>query len=321
MASVRQLRYPHFNILIVDNAPRDSATIEIAGRYGVPYVLEPEAGLSRARNLGLGTSDGAIVAFLDDDAVPDPNWLDRLAVEFSDPQVAVVAGRMLELRTAGEAASQVREYYSLDCLGNHKRIVDRDDAEWFELSNFGGIGIGTNMAFRRAALHDWAGFDHRLGRGQRISGSEEHHAFFCLAELGYRLVYAPDALVYHPYPPDLPSLRAHQARHLSSSTAYLAFLFFEEPKYRRRLLRYIIEGIRGIQRTWRSSGSAQTSRVISGVRAYWALLLGPVLYLRTRFESGPGESGRALLNSRVFSRPKVPATATDDMVPMPASNK
>jgi len=283
--AVSRQKYPDFDVLVVDNAPHDAAAFEIARRWGVLYVMEPQAGLSRARNLGLRASTGEIIAFLDDDAVPDPNWLQNLAAEFKDPQVAAVAGRIKELRAPGAPRSEVGEFYALDYLGDQRRSVDCGNPRWFELANFGGIGQGSNMAFRRSALHSWAGFDHRLGRGSRISGGEEHYAFFCLIELGYRVVYAPDAQVYHPYPADLQIFCGHYLRQLAASTGYLTLLFFEEPNHRRRLMRYVFEALRGVRRTWRTASLRCPARLVSRCRSYPALLLGPLLYLRTQFES------------------------------------
>jgi len=111
--AVSRQKYPDFDVLVVDNAPHDAAAFEIARRWGVLYVMEPQAGLSRARNLGLRASTGEIIAFLDDDAVPDPNWLQNLAAEFKDPQVAAVAGRIKELRAPCAPRSEVGEFYAL----------------------------------------------------------------------------------------------------------------------------------------------------------------------------------------------------------------
>jgi hypothetical protein len=53
-------------------------------------------------------------------------------------------------------------------------VVDRQTPAWFERANFGGIGDGGNMAFRRYAFAVWPGFDVRLGRGALLHGGEEH---------------------------------------------------------------------------------------------------------------------------------------------------
>ena len=97
LAAVKHISYPDFDVLVVDNAPEDDRTREVADRWGVRYLAEPVAGLSRARNRGALVCDSDFVAYLDDDAVPTAKWLRALAREFRDPRVMAVTGRTLEL--------------------------------------------------------------------------------------------------------------------------------------------------------------------------------------------------------------------------------
>lgn len=302
LEGLRHQTYRDYEVLIVDNAPRGSETFEIARRRRVPYVMEPQPGLSRARNAGVRAASGDIVAFLDDDAMPHRDWLRCLAAEFADPDVAVVTGRIRELQTPGESRSEIGDAYSLDCLGEERRPVGRDDPQWFEITNFGGIGQGSNMAFRRTALQSWSGFDHRLGRGSRISGSEEHYAFFSLVEQGHRVVYAPSAEVFHPFPADLRLLRDHELRQLAAATGYMTFLFFEEPAHRRRLIRYALEAFVGTRRPWRQQPPPGRPRAHSRLRNAFALLAGPLLYLRTRLGIQAQSLAAPLLPNRVTRR-------------------
>ena len=280
-------RHRPFSVVVVDSAPDGAAAREIAQRWNAEYAIEPRQGLSRARNLGMRASTGEIIALLDDDAAPDPDWLRNLAVEFADPAVIAVAGRIQELRNAANPSDCVREFFSLDNVGVDRRVVDRTDPQWFEIANFGGIGRGSNMAFRRSALKSWPGFDHRLGRGTRISGSEEHYAFFRLIELGHRVVYGPDALVLHPYPADLSALRSHELRQLAASTAYLSFLFFEAPGHRIRIIRYVVEAMCGVRRHWRAGSPKRAPGLVPRWRRLAALVYGPMLYLQTVLDQMP----------------------------------
>jgi len=70
-----QLDYPHFDVLVVDNAPSNDQARQVAMRWGVAYVLEPVPGLSRCTQPGCPASGTEIVAFLDDDSLPDAEWL------------------------------------------------------------------------------------------------------------------------------------------------------------------------------------------------------------------------------------------------------
>jgi cellulose synthase/poly-beta-1,6-N-acetylglucosamine synthase-like glycosyltransferase len=140
------------------------------------------------------------VAFLDDDSVPEPEWLTGLAQEFKDPLVMAVTGPAKALKVETEAERLCALEAALNTNGCRSRTVDRQTPNWLEMANFGGLGHGGNMAFRRHAFDIWGGFDERLGRGALLHGGEEHYAFFRLLESGYRVVYNPRAVVVHPFP-------------------------------------------------------------------------------------------------------------------------
>ena len=79
-------------VIVVDNTSGDEETEAVAREFAAVYTFEPIQGLSRARNRGLAESNSEIVAYLDDDAVPDERWLKFLLEPFADPRVAVVTG-------------------------------------------------------------------------------------------------------------------------------------------------------------------------------------------------------------------------------------
>src|SRR5207237_289287 len=104
LEAVSRVDYPDFEVLVVDNASDSGRTREVARRWGARYLREPVAGLSRARNRAGSACRTDLLAYLDDDALPDPNWLTDLTAEFGDPMVMVVAGscRALRLETDAE---------------------------------------------------------------------------------------------------------------------------------------------------------------------------------------------------------------------------
>src|SRR5262245_13787927 len=240
LAAVARLAYPRYDVLVVDNAPSDDRTRLVAARRGAEYVLEPVQGLSRARNCGAHASSSEIVAYLDDDSLPEPGWLDHLAIEFRDPDVMAVTGRIVAVDDPVESDWLRAWWQGLDC-GAERRAVDRSEPAWFELANFGGIGDGGNMAFRGRAFDIWPGFHERLGRGALVSGGEEHHAFFSLIARGYRVVYTPSARVRHPYPTTLDAYRERALRDRCASSGYMTLLFAEEPAYRGAVVRYVAQ--------------------------------------------------------------------------------
>lgn len=172
LASIAQLNYQNFDVLVVDNAPKDSRSQQVAARWRSHYVVEPVVGLSRARNRGASECSAELIAYIDDDAVAEPGWLAALAREFADPRVMAVAGTILPLNepTTGPLSSG-------DSGASRRFAVDSDTLDWFEIANLGGIGSGGNMAVRRSAFGPWPGFDVRLGRGQLMNTGEDDYAF------------------------------------------------------------------------------------------------------------------------------------------------
>ena len=281
LGAVSRLNYPCFDVLVVDSAPEDSRAQEIAQRFGARYVREPRPGASRARNCGVRACDTEFVAFLDDDALPEPDWLSALAAEFQDPQVMAVSGRVLSLGVETEAERIFEGMGGFDA-GEQRWELNCEHPLWFVLANFGGLGNEANMALRRRAFDLWPGFDERLGPGTTIgTGAEGPYALFSLIDRGRRVVYTPQAVVRHPYPRTMPELRARHLRSLSNATAYMTLLLVEEPRYRWAVIRYVAEAVRGKRRAWRPPlpGTQPYPRIIPRWRAGLALLAGPVLYL------------------------------------------
>ena len=279
LAATARLDYPDYRILVVDNASQTAETRDIAKRWGADYVLEPAPGLSRARNRAARVAECDLLAYLDDDSVPEPRWLRALAAEFRDPEVMAAAGRILPL---GPESSPTPSWTGSLDRGEIRRIVERTHPLWFELANFGGIGSGGNMAFRARAFELWPGFDERLGRGAVIGGGEDYHAFFSLIELGYRVVYAPRAVVRHPDRPDLERRRAQHLRDVAASVGYITLLFVERPQYRRRLARYVAEWLCGTPRPWRGGQGRAPAGTLPRWRMAVARVAGILLYIRCR---------------------------------------
>jgi cellulose synthase/poly-beta-1,6-N-acetylglucosamine synthase-like glycosyltransferase len=223
------------------------------------------------------------VAYLDDDSVPEPNWLSGLAHEFHDPQVMAASGPTEALAVETEAERFCALAAASHPNGHGPQVIDRTSPHWLEMANFGGIGDGMNMAFRRQAFEIWPGFDVRLGRGAVIDGGEEHHAFFSLLKSGFRVAYTPCAVVRHPFPHDMESLRRRNLQDLSSAAAYITLLFVEEPHHRRALMKYVLEAFRGKTRSWRNSAGQSRPVIVSRPRRLLAWLSGPLLYARSRF--------------------------------------
>jgi cellulose synthase/poly-beta-1,6-N-acetylglucosamine synthase-like glycosyltransferase len=266
LTAVSKLSPPPDDVLVVDNSPSDEGTRNTAKEFLARYTIEPVRGLSRARNRGMTESTTDIVAYLDDDASPCEDWLRHLLEPFSDPLVAVVAGETTDTGTGPVPIA--------DPTRTPVRVLSNRDPLWFETAAFGGLGIGTNMAFRKSVQPR---FDLRLGRGTPIRTAEEDHVFVSLLSRGYRAVHVPAAAVTHPATP----MNVEKAA--SSAMAYWLLLFFEIPGHKLDLVRFLFRRLRGVHLSWQRTPSAPGQIMKSGWRLkFRAGFRGLRLYLQSR---------------------------------------
>jgi O-antigen biosynthesis protein len=264
---------PAIQVVVVESGRPHAAIARIAEEAGATYLHEPKGGESRARNLGARTATGQVVAFTDDDALPEPEWLAALAAEFMKPQVSAAAGCVIPGSGSGEA-QRIAVWLGLSGTGGeHPRCLTAHDARWFDIANFGGIGIGPNMAFRRTLFDTWPGFHTHLGTGTPLRGGAEPYAFFSLLKQGHAVAYTPFARVAHPNPlPPLIVLRERQRHAFAAAAGYVVFLMLTEPGYRWQALRYAVEGLAGSRRTWRDRPEVQAPAPLPR-RVRWAAYL------------------------------------------------
>jgi len=148
-------------------------------------------GLSGARNSALQAARGSVVAFLDDDATADGNWLAELESCFANPSVLGVGGRVLPLwGAAGRPAGLPPQFdWVVGCT--YQEAPDMPAT----IRN----PIGANMAIRRSVFERVGGFRTSIGRvGTRPMGCEETElAIRATQRLGGRFVYCPTAIVHH----------------------------------------------------------------------------------------------------------------------------
>src|SRR4051794_12699915 len=83
LEALRRQTHDDFEVVIV-NGPSTDGTDELLAAYGdaVRVVACPEAHLAKSRNLGIDAAAGEVVAFIDDDGVPEPRWLEDLAAAY-----------------------------------------------------------------------------------------------------------------------------------------------------------------------------------------------------------------------------------------------
>ena len=297
VALVRQT-HPNFDILIVDNA-RLPQVRDICRRHGVEYCHEPVPGLSRARNTGARVARGAIVAYIDDDAIPNPDWLSALVRDFENPAVAAVTGQIRYVKACDRTRLMLSDDAPYEMAARSRNAFDQGTQAWFAKACFGGIGDGGNMAFRRDLIAGPAIFDERLGRGQTLDGGEEHVAFMSLISHGYRVTHTPEAVIRHPGPATPEQQRARHFNNLRSSIAYLMFLFAEFPTHRLEIVGFLL---RAVARRLTGYGYTRKGRISRGL-ALRAIARGPFLYWKAR-----GDWRRKAVSSRPLRATQVPGS-------------
>lgn len=190
-----ELDYPEYEIIVVNGPSTDNTDEVLEGwRDRIKIGKCDQINLSMSRNIGLQMAAGDLVAFIDDDAIPHPDWLKRLAIHYADPAVGGVGGFTID--NSG-VCYQVRKTLC-DRFGN--AFFPNDYFDERPLS-FPGSPVypsllGTNSSFRLSALREIGGFDHVFAYFL-----DETDVCLRLTDRGYKIVYEPNALVYHQFAP------------------------------------------------------------------------------------------------------------------------
>jgi GT2 family glycosyltransferase len=184
---------PDTEILVVDNAPSDTRTARLTSDYPVRYVREERRGLNWARTRGAEEALGGIVAFIDDDASAGDGWLAALLAPFTDPEVAAVTGLVMPM----ELESTAQEEFELYCGFNRGFIRKEFTARTVSPLAAANVGAGACMAIRRHLVNHLGLFRSEMDCGTETRSGGDTYAFYRLLSLGYRIVYTPDAVVWH----------------------------------------------------------------------------------------------------------------------------
>jgi GT2 family glycosyltransferase len=176
---LERLDYPDYETIVVDDGSTDDTQSILKSFPGIRVVRQTNQGLSAARNAGIWTADGEIVAFTDSDCVADPDWLYHLAREFENGDFVGVGGPNL---TPEENRPTARSISLAPGHATHV-LLAQDDAEHIP---------GCNMAFRRDALIEMGGFDPLFWKA-----GDDVDIAWRLQDMGFRIGFSTSAFVWH----------------------------------------------------------------------------------------------------------------------------
>lgn len=177
-------------IIVVDASPDTETESVVEGFPEVEYRRNPKGigATATSRAIGVSDLDDDVVAFIDDDAFAEPEWLERLLVHYGDG-VAAVGGRAIN----GQPGEEIEGIDQIGLLTEDGRLTGYFAADPGRPVDVDHL-LGANMSVRMSVVRDLGGIrDFYPGTCLR----EETDIALRIRRAGMRIIYAPDAVVHH----------------------------------------------------------------------------------------------------------------------------
>jgi len=186
LESVARLEYPReqFEAIVVDDggeAVLDAVVSSVSSRLDITLLRQAHAGPAAARNTGAAKARGQLLAFLDDDCLPATDWLQSLEKRLAAMPTHGIGGRTLNALPDNPYSSTCQML--VDYLYQYYN-ADQNRATFF---------ASNNLALPSEGFHAIGGFDANYSH----AGGEDRELCDRWWRHGYRMIYAPEALVYH----------------------------------------------------------------------------------------------------------------------------
>jgi glycosyltransferase involved in cell wall biosynthesis len=184
-----------WELIVVDNNSSDD-TPALCAEFQKKFpdhfrsFVETKPGGSNAKNFGLSKARGEIIALTDDDVRCAPDYLQGIRSVFAGHNPDAVQGRVL-----------------LECEGGRPGWMGDGIARFMSERDFGDSVLpwndnlsGTSMIVRATVFQKVGGFSPHLGTGTRVGFAEDSELAMRIRRAGFRLIYAPEILVWHRLP-------------------------------------------------------------------------------------------------------------------------
>jgi len=178
----KQATDQRFEIIVVDDGSKDKTAEAVKPFKTVRFFQMAHKGPAFARDFGAKMAKGEILLFTDSDCAPEKNWIAEMVAPFSEKSVAGVSGTY---RTNQKEI--IARFAQYEIEARHEKMARQESIDF----------IGTFSAgYRKKIFSEFGGFDTSFS----TSAGEDPELSFRISEAGHRMVFAPNAIVYHTHP-------------------------------------------------------------------------------------------------------------------------
>jgi GT2 family glycosyltransferase len=191
LKSLSRQTYDNYEVIVIGI---NQQSVDLVSEFDFKFILSPIANSSFQRNLGINEAKGDIIAFIDDDAIADKEWLKILTKHYDDKDVVCVGGKIIPkfLVKPPDFLKQLPEGMFKGFMS--ETLLRFDEATIIDKP----LLWGCNLSFRKNIFDNVGMFDENLGRTrEKLISEDETELQRRILKKGFKLIYEPNAIVTH----------------------------------------------------------------------------------------------------------------------------